>query len=346
MDERPTDGPPHPARRVVRPLVAAGVALLALGALLWLVGVEAVHADLARVGPWEAATLVATGFLPVLVWGVELRVILGGLGHPVGTVEAVALFAASGFLNNVTPLGEVGGDPPSGLLIAGVRGIGFERGLAAIASTNAVNRVAVVGLGLAGLAVVGPAEAGPSALLAVAIWGVLVALLVAAWVYREWLVSRVGPSLAAAVARVARWPPLEPTPTPSAVEARIEGFVRAIERLAADPRRLLAALLLGAVGHIAAAATLWLALRAIGVSVPVQDLLVVLPLAKASGLSPTPGGAGNAALLLAGLLVAVAGVGSTDAATAALLYRAAAFWVPTAAGGVVAAALVVRWARP
>lgn len=347
MEDRPADGDrPRRRRRVARRLVAVVVALLAVGALLWAVGVEAVHADLAKVHPRDAAVLVAVGLLPAVVWGVELRVVLGALGHRVGTTRAVGLFAASGFLNNVTPLGELGGDPPSGLLVAGVCGISFERGLAAVASTNAINRVAAVALGAVGLAWFWPVGAGSPALLTIGAWGAVATLLVAAWVYREWLLSRVGPPLAAAVVRLAGWLPVLPTPTPASVEARIAGFVRAIERLAADPRRLAVALLLGAGGQVVVATTLWLALSSVGVRVPLRVVLVVLPLAKASGLSPTPGGAGSATVLLAGLLVAVAGVDATAAAAAALLYRAAAFWVPTVVGGVVAVVLVARSTRP
>ncbi|HKJ60157.1 MAG TPA: lysylphosphatidylglycerol synthase transmembrane domain-containing protein [Halobacteriales archaeon] len=333
-------------RRVGRRFAPVAVVLLVLAALLRVAGVEAVLASLAELRARDAAVLVVAGVLPLVFWGLELRLVLAGMDVPVGTARAVGLFVASGFLNNVTPFGEVGGDPPSGLLIAGVCRVPFERGLAAIASVNAVNRVAVLALGAAGVAWLGPdvgrIGVGWALVEVFAVWAVLFGVLLAAWVYREAIVATAGPPLAAAVVRVGRRLPFVAAPTQSSVEARIEGFVVAIERLAAEPRRLLVALLLGGAGHLAVAATLWLSLAALGVRTPVADLLVVIPLAKLSGLSPTPGGAGSAEVLLAGLLVGVAGVPTATAAAAALVYRAAAFWVPTAIGGIATAWFVGR----
>ena len=105
--------------------------------------------------------------------------------------------------------------------------------------------------------------------------------------YRETLLRRLTSPAASGVASVGRWLPLVDAPAPAAVEARIRGFVDALEHLTADPPRLAAALLLGFLGHLAVATTLWLAVWALGARVPPHDALLVVPLAKSSGLSPT-----------------------------------------------------------
>ena len=344
MEETRADDRPSNGRRVGRSLVAVVVALLALAGLVWAVGVEAVHAVLTGVGPDQATMLVVAGLVPLALWGVALRVVLDGIGEPVGTARAAALFAGSGFLNNVTPLGELGGDVPAGLLIAADRDIPFERGLAAITSLNVLNRFGVVALGGAALAWHGHhlrgLGGGWTLGLAVTAWVALVGGLGAAWVYRESLLRRFGSPISSGIAVVGRWLPLDEAPPPSAVEARIRGFVDAVERLTAHPQRLVAVLILGVVGHLAVATTLWLALWTLGARVPVHDVVLVVPLAKVSGLSPTPGGTGSAAVLLTGLLVALTGVDAATATGAALLYRAAAFWVPTALGGAITVWLV------
>lgn len=343
MAEPTTDGPRPSTRRIGRHLAALGVALLTLGVLVWAVGVEAVHGVLARLDAGEAAMLVVAGLVPLALWGIALRVVLRGIGVSTSTLRAVALFAGSGFLNNVTPLGELGGDVPAGLLIAGDRGTAFERGLAAITGLNVLNRVAVVALGVAALAWHGrhlDALGGWSVALAVVAWVALVGGLAAVWVYRDALVRRLGPPVASGVATVGRWLPIVDAPTPTAVAARIHGFVDALERLAADPRRLGVALFLGLLGHLVVGTTLWLAIWTLGARVPLHDALLVIPLAKSSGLSPTPGGAGSATVLVAGLLVVVTGVDAATATAGALLYRAAAFWGPTTLGGAVTVWLV------
>lgn len=331
-------------RRHGRTFAAATVAVLALGVLVRAVGVEAVHAALAGVLPSQLAILLAVGFLPLVVWGGSLRLALLGIDVPVGALRAVELFVAAGFLNNVTPLGQLGGDPPSGLLVAGDRGTSFERGLAAITAVNAANRMAVVALGVAGLAWVGGTGAGWSVAWSVAAWAVLFGVVAAAWLRRDAVVARVAQPLAALAVGVGALLPLVEAPAASSVETRVRGFVAALERLAAEPRRLALVLLLGGLGHLAVAATLWLSLRAAGGVPSVPATLAVVALAKLGGLSPTPGGAGSATVLLAGLLVALAGVDAATATAGALLYRAAAFWVPTAVGGVVAVRLVAGMA--
>lgn len=331
-------------RHVGRRLAAVAAVLLALVAFVWLVGVEEVLVALAHLRTREMAPVVAAGLLPLVVWGIELRLALDGLDVHAGTPLAVALFAAAGFLNSATPLGELGGDPPSGLLIARACRVDFARGLATIVGVHVVNRVAVVALGVAGVAWIGPGGwvpvGGWTPLSVVVLWTAIAGAAVAAWVYREAVVRAVGPPLDAVVAWLGRRLPLVDGSDESAVQGRLRRFVGAIERLAADPRRLLAALLLGAAGHLAVTATLWLALAGLGVSASVPALLVVIPLAKLAGLSPTPGGAGSATVILAGLLVAVAGVPGATATAAALVYRTAAFLVPAAVGALVTVGLV------
>ncbi|MFB6304987.1 MAG: lysylphosphatidylglycerol synthase domain-containing protein, partial [Haloferacaceae archaeon] len=87
------------------------------------------------------------------LWGVGLAVVLAAVGRRVPLRRAVPLFVATAFLNNVTPFGQVGGDPVSGALVAASEGVAYEVGLAGIAALNALNRVAAVALGVVGAAV-------------------------------------------------------------------------------------------------------------------------------------------------------------------------------------------------
>jgi len=326
-------------------VAAALAAVVALAGFVWLVGLTPVLGALARLSPAQVALLAAAGFLPVFVWGVSLRVLFGSLGIDCWTPTALLLFLASVFLNSVTPFGQAGGDPPSGLLVARTTGATFEESLAAIAGVNALNRVAVVVLGVAGagaLAAGTPVDGSLSrtvaAVLALAALVVLAAVL--AWVYRQRVVAVGGRLLAGAVVRLAGLVGL-PTPIREAIRARLDRFVAAIERLGARPGRLGAVFLLGLVGHLTVAGTLFLAASALDAPVSLAVALVVIPVAKLSGLAPVSGGTGGAELLLSGLLVAAAGLTAPAATAVALAYRAAAFWLPTVAGGAVTVVLLL-----
>jgi len=323
---------------------------LVAGGGLWLylrtVGVDAVAAALGRLAPADAAVLVALGWVPILLWGGALYLVLRRLDAPTTLPASVGLFAASSFLNNVTPFGQAGGDPVSGALVARTEGVPFERGFAAVVSVGAANAVAVVALGVvAAGALLGTAAVDDALLVAVGAGGVTAAVLgvaaVAAWRRRDRVADRIGGALGGVLSRVGdAMPGVEPPGRDTVVE-RARGFVAALERVGDSRRRLGAVLAVGVAGHLAVATTLWLSLVALDAPISPARVLLVVPVARLAGASPTPGGTGSAEALLTGLLVAVGGVGAPVAAAAALVYRAVAFWLPTLGGGVITALLVV-----
>lgn len=332
-------------RRAAASVVAAVLLLLAP---FLVVDAGAVLDALRGLSPARLAGLVALVALAMGLWGTGLALVLSALDRRPPLRRAVPLFVATTFANNVTPLGEAGGNPVAGALVAGSEGVVYEVGLAGITALNALNRVAAVALGVCGAAVLlSRGVAGGGLRRAVAVVAVaallLAALVVVGWRARRRLVAAVGPPLDRAGRWLARRVPLVPVPAEESLAGRVAGFVDAVERLVAAPGTLGAVLVLGVAGHVAVAAALWAAAAGVGVDADPTTVLVIVPVAKVSGLSPTPGGAGSAVVVLAGLLVATTAAGPAEATAAALTYRAAAFWLPTAVGGLVAATVVGRW---
>jgi uncharacterized membrane protein YbhN (UPF0104 family) len=333
----------------VRTALWVVVSVLGLALFLWAVGPTAVVDAVGRVARRDAAVLVLVGFLPVVCWGVALHLVLRGLGLPVSLPASVALFAATSFLNNVTPFGRAGGDPASGLLVARVGDVPFERALAGVVSVGVATNLALVGLGLvAGTGLLATAAVDGAVTAAVlggagvtAVGGVVA---VVGWRRRDRVATSLAVALARAVAPLAHVPGVDP-PGRAAVAGRVDGFVAALERVAGDGRRVGGVLVAAVAGQAAVVATLALALRAVGAGVPLLAVVAVVPVARLAGLSPTPGGTASAETLLTGLLVAVGGVVAPVAVAAVLLYRAAAFWVPTLVGGLLTAALGTAHSR-
>ncbi len=344
MNTHDTGGPAQSSRGALLGALLAGVALVGY---VWFVGTGDVLAALGRVPPDRALALAAIGFCPVLVWGLSLRIVFAAIGVADSVWEAVALFVASVFLNGVTPFGQVGGDPPSALLIARRADATFETGLAAIASVNALNRVAVVLLGVVGgawytvrIATVDPLR--EAVLLAVGLGPVGVIVAVTAWRRRHALADWTGGALGRVLVPAGDLCPGVTPPSRGAVRDRARGFVASIDRVASHPVLLAAAFLLGVAGQLLVAAVLWFVLAVLGVSASLPLVLLVVPAAKLAGFTPLPGGTGGAEALLAGLLVAGAGTTAPVATAAALLHRVVAFWLPTVVGGLVTIGLLVR----
>jgi hypothetical protein len=329
-----------PGRSVRRTAGGILLGVLVFGAYLAAVGVGDVRRVLWAVPTPRLVSLAVVGLVPLVLWGLGLRLVLCRLDRRLRSGTAVVLFAASGFLNAVTPFGQAGGDPITAVLFGRAIGTDFETGLAAIGSLNALNRIATVVLGLLGVGYLAgrAAAGGPLRNAAVSVAGLAVAAavaLVVGWRYRHRLLAAVAAGIVRVGGAIARLVPGFDPPTVRRIERRGYRFVRAVERLAADPVRLAVVFGLSVAGHLAVAAALYVALAALGVETSLAAVLLVIPIAKLGGVAPTPGGFGSAETLLAMLLVSTAGVAPPVAGAAVLLYRGAAFWLPTLVGGLV-----------
>ena len=328
---------------------AGAIAVFAV--LFWLAGVDDLLAQLAGadrrlVGLVLLATL---GWLAA--WGLALRVVLSVLGIQLSVPRALFVFTGAMFANNVTPFGQAGGEPITALLISRVADTEYETGLAAIASVDTLNFVPSITIALIGVgyfvteATLGTSRRLELALVAVVVLAVGVPTLVyLGWQRRYRLEARIVGVLTPLVRRVASHVPRVPEPTVEGVERRINGFFRAIERVAANPRGLALALALSSLGWLCQMLGLWLAFRAVGTPIPLSVALFVVPIGAIAGVTPLPGGAGGIESVLVVLLVAapLAGVTEAVALAAVVVFRGMVYWTPTVLGGVATGAVGLR----
>ncbi|WP_248897884.1 lysylphosphatidylglycerol synthase transmembrane domain-containing protein [Haloplanus halobius] len=299
--------------------------------------------------------LVTLVFLATLgwlaAWGFALRIVLGVLGVSLSVSEAFFIFTAAMFSNNVTPFGQAGGEPITALLISRVTDTEYERGLAAIASVDTLNFVPSITIALVGVgyfvteATLGTSRRLELALVAVAVLAIGVPTIVyLGWTHRYRLEARLVGVVTPVIRRLATHLPRIPVPTVGGIERRINGFFRAIERVATNPRGLALALALSAAGWFFQMLGLWLAFRAIGTPIPLSVALFVVPIGAIAGVTPLPGGAGGIESVLVVLLVAapLPGVSESIAIAAVVVFRGMVYWTPTILGGLVTGVVSVR----
>lgn len=327
--------------RVVRTaLLAFAGALVTLAIFTIVIGPDTIMAALAGADRTTLGiTLIAAGG-SLVVWGIGLHIVFVTLGQPVPAWRSVVLFVATIFINNITPFGQAGGDPFSGLLAAWVADTTYERGLAAIVSLNTLNKVVSVYLGVVGIGYV-VTEVAFDGWLGLAAFGALVGA-VLGWRYRTRLAAATVTVLVPPARLVGRFVPQFSKPDRTAIADRVERFVESLERLADDPRRMVLVIACSLLGQLCVAACLWLSLFALGTVVPIVLVLVVIPIARFAAIAPTPGGLGAVAIVLVSLLVATAGVAAGVATAAVLVYRAVTFLLPTVVGGGVTAVIIVH----
>lgn len=321
-------------------------AIVALGALAYLVGVEDLLFALSMARTDVAAAVVVMAAVWIAAWALALRTVLGALDAAISPWRATAVYAGVLFANNVTPFGQAGGEPVSALLIADAAKAEYETALAAIASADSLNFVPSTAIGLVGIAYFSlTVTLGDRLQFATAAMvGLAVAFPVvgyAAWRSRERLEATLVGLVAPLARVVGRTAPRLEAPTRDAVATRIDGFFEAIEVVGTDRRTLLLAVGFSTLGWLAQVTALWLALFAVGVDAPIAAVLVAVPVGAIAGVTPLPGGLGGIEAVLIALLVPLAGVSAATAAAAVILHRGAIYWLPTLVGGGVVSALGV-----
>ena len=85
---------------------------------------------------------------------------------------------------------------------------------------------------------------------------------------------------------------------------------------------------------------LWIAFRAISVSIPFVVMLFVVPMGALASITPLSGGAGGIETVLVTILASLLtiAIGLETALAAVVIFRGAVYWIPTVIGG-----SVVSW---
>ncbi len=307
----------------------------------WLIGPSALWQALTSVSSWQFGFLLLISTVPMILWGSGFYVILRRLGHAGSFVVSILLMNASGFLNTITPFGQLGGNPPAALLIKRALGTDFETALAAIGVINATNRLASLFLGFLAASYLGwqlvVEQAFNTAIFTLT--GVIVAAVFAVgflWQYRYMLVDYSSWVLSI-ISKPLDYLPRITAPSQQRFQQHGVQFIEALELLATAPAQLALVFGLCMAGQIFIAGILWTALTALGAESFFVTVLLVIPIAKLGAVAPTPGGLGAAETILTGALVTMTGMSSAVAGAAALLYRASAFWIPALSGGFITA---------
>lgn len=331
--------------------VATAVGFLLAGVvfavMFWLVDAREV---LAVIRQGDLALLGVVGLTIVLwnvSWGVALWNVLQALGVDLEWYRTLLINAAGAFANHVTPFGQAGGEPVTAWLLSRSADTEYEVGLASIASLDAINVVPSLTFAVVGATyyiAIGAVGNGlgllPVVVLTVAVVVPTTAAL--AWRHRRGLERRLGAVLTRLWAVVARLVPRMGPPRPDAITERVRTFVRAVERVADDRRRLAAALSFSALGWALQAVGLWVTFLALDAPIPVYIPFFVIPIGTMGSVFPTPGGLGGTEVINVTLITLVAGVSPATAAAAVTLHSVGGYLLTNGIGAAATGVLGVR----
>lgn len=325
------------------------VAIVVLTALVALVGAGDIVVILRSADLFFVGTTVAFALCWLAAWGLMLRTVLDSLDIRLHAVTSFFIITGVVFANNVTPFGQVGGQPVNALIISEVSDCQYETGLAGIASFDVINVVPSLSLILVGVGFYATSAAidsrlGTALSSAVVLVGVLVIIVGFIWRHQNKISERLPSVIASVIGRIWR-DRYDAEVMESILAGRVQRFFADIERVGKNRWQLSTMFGLSLTGWLAQAVALIAAFAAVGHAVPLYVALFVTPLANLAGATPTPGGLGAIEAAYVTLLVPTTGFGAAAITAAVLVFRGATYVMPLVIGGFVNSILGIRAVR-
>lgn len=340
-------------RRLKRVVAGFALALLVVGAFLWVVGPRRVAGHLAA----ASLPVLALGFLSVVCafycWSEALRRMLAGIGWDVGGLRYRAAFMSGEFAKQVVPMGHSGGPVFVSYAVSRETDTPYEESLAAATIVEFVNIGSSIGLATAGLAVVLAIRDGPiDAVFAALLVGLLIAVTVffgaALLVYfRRSLVERLvlwaASGLRGTVGRLSAR--VREALAGERIADTFETYYAAFDRALADASQVRRAAVFSLAGWALFLLPLYTSFLALDLHVSYALVVFVVPVLSLVNVVPLPGGLGGFEIALAGVVVALVGVELSAAAAGVFLYRLSNYWFVVLLGAVGSAVVSSRAVR-
>lgn len=316
-------------RRFAR--LAGGILLsgLLLVLLIYLTGWAELLGALGQVPLWTLVGAIALALGGLTTLGISWWLVLS-TDVELGIGDGLALFYGTFTLNTLTPLGQFGGEPFIVWLVSRRTKLDPEEGLGLVLVADTINAVVPITIGIiAGLVFVLTHSVPAQTLLVLGAAVLLLMGLVATLTILG--VTEISHTLLSGTVQaynVLRFGPL-PEIDEGELFERVRQLEQTVRKRLRKPRTLLVAGLFTALKPLLASLSVMVLLQAMGASVSLFGIIVVMTLSGIAGFVPTPGGIGGIEGAMAGLFVGLLGVEPGAASAAALAFR----FAPVVLGG-------------
>lgn len=315
----------------------------ALAAYLWYVGPAVVLERATAVAGWAVVAVAVLIVVEATVDGIGVWASVRPLNGGLSPSRSVQFAFAGDFFDVLSPAGPVSSEPIMAQFFAVGTGTSYSealgvRGVAKYVKSGAQLLFSV--LLVAVLLVDGSAPQSVFLTLAGAVVALVIAG-VAVVLARDWVARALVTTLGPVVTFVSGLYREDPHGR-DAVAAAVAQFRARVGAFRAAPGLLALIAAGGLLEQLCTAGALWVAFAGTDTSVALVAIVALVPLPQAASVVPIPGSLGAYDLLLAGGLVAVAGVSEASAAAAVLVVRTFALAVSLGGGGLAVAFLRAR----
>lgn len=304
-----------------------GISTVILAALIYLADFREFIKAIIRVDPFYMSLAFFFGMAVFLVWGYVWHSFFRKLGIKTSLKKSYKLFMAGNFMNSITPLGQVGGEPFMAYIVSKNTDSSYEKSLSAIVSSDLLNTIPILVYTIIMFIYIflfGKVRGfyAETALLLLILTFIALGIGWFLWRgnrYLESYIKNIISYLASKSKRVKKM-------YDSAYE-KITEIRRTFREAGEDRKHLIKTAIISHLVLPSQFICLYLILLGLGVDPDITGVVLSVLLSGLAIFSPTPGGTGTMEAALSGLiLVFYPGTALEIAAAAAVLYRLTTYW--------------------
>lgn len=283
--------------------------------------------SLSQVNRFYISLALISGLSVFLVWGYVWHSFFREMEIEKDIVESYKLFMAGNFMNSVTPLGQIGGEPFMAYVISENTDSSYEKALSAVISSDLINAIPILSyasLGILYFTITG----GKSNILTQGIIlfaGFGLAILTSA--YLLWSSgNRFEKVLLNLIVRIQeRFERADRAF--EYIKQMVRDLNKAFEKAGENKSHLLKVTAISHLWHPTQFICLYLILIGLSVEPSIAGIVLTVVFSSLAAFSPTPGGAGTFEAAFSGLLIVFfPNIGLDGAVAAAVLFRMTTYW--------------------
>jgi uncharacterized protein (TIRG00374 family) len=246
-------------------------------------------------------------------------------GTPVSFWKSLKLFMAGNFMNSVTPLGNLGGEPFMAYVISQNTKANYQEAISSIVSADLVNTLPFITYSAAGILyflLFGEPtnliiRAGAFTVVLIVVGAIIAYLL---WFEEEYLEKL--------LLRILDWIEINigGEKYVESAKERLKETIEMFHKFGEDPKHLFKASLIGHVSVITQIICLYFVLLSLNIDPLLAPITLTVILSGLATFTPTPGGSGTFEAAFAGLIVFLMPVEFGTALAATVLFRLTTYW--------------------
>ena len=322
------------------------IGFILLFLLIFGVGWNNLINTLVGLNPYWIAFSITASLLAIFFWAMCWKSIINASGSHIRVRDIFPIFLSGVFANNITPLGQAGGEAAIAYILSSKTDINYEKSFATILVTDILNLLPFLLFSFLGLMLLAIRVQMSGNTLYISLGGVMASSLILVLFYllltKKDLVEKVLLYITTKISTGLDFLSQKWTRRFSRenVKEKIEGFYECFDLMKEDKRNLGKAFVFSIIGWLAMVLSIQFIFVSLGLQISIIMGFFVVALTSFVSFTPLPGGTGGVEIAITIFLSSLIGLSLGSSSSVAILYRFVTYWIPLVIGGLVSLRLI------